>query len=370
MFFIIALLIYLIANAYVIIRALAVIPTGFAALKTCFAVILILLALSFIVSMLPQTEKICPQCLKILQPIGSTWLFSLLYIVPTLILIDIIRILNRYLHFLPFLNTHSQAAGLITAAAIVVSLICIFALGYAKFNKPSVVELKIHSNKDTARFPRILAASDLHFGYILSAKRAEEFVNIINEQRPDVVLLCGDIFDRSLKPVEAANIPAILRKINAPLGTYAVFGNHEYYGNPSRAAQLLKDAGITLLRDSVVKITDDICLVGRDDKTNPQRQNLARLTADVDKSNFIIVLDHQPSNLHEAQTSQADLQLSGHTHDGQIFPINLLTRRLYEQSYGYYCKGLTQYYITSGLGLWGSPYRIGTRSEVVLITKQ
>jgi predicted MPP superfamily phosphohydrolase len=195
-----------------------------------------------------------------------------------------------------------------------------------------------------------------------------EYVKLINNQHPDIVLLCGDMFDRSIDIIERNNIPEILRQINAPLGVYAVLGNHEYYGDLPRAIELLKQSNIILLQDSIAMPTADIYLVGRDDKTNSKRQSLKALTSNLDHSKLIIDLDHQPSNLSEAKEAKADFQFSGHTHDGQLFPINLITRRIYEQPHGYLRKGSTQYFVTSGLGLWGATYRIGTQSEIITLS--
>ncbi|MDR0790382.1 MAG: metallophosphoesterase [Bacteroidales bacterium] len=367
-FVIVVIAFYLAANYYVFIRSLSAIPCSCIAIRVIYGILFALLALSFIISMSASNEKF-PQMLTILQPIGSTWLFSLLYIIPTLLIIDLIRLLNKWLHFIPsFVTTNPQLTSLIACTVIVISLAVLFICGSYKFNHPTVVKLNVKSNKQIASQPRIVIASDLHIGYIIGRKKTADYVKLINDQHPDIVLLCGDIFDRSVAVIERNNIPAILRQINAPLGVYAVVGNHEYFGNLPRAVELLKQSNIVVLRDSVVKITDDIYLIGRDDKSNPKRQSLKTLTSNLDYSKLIIDLDHQPSSLDEAQSVKADFQFSGHTHDGQLYPVNLLTRRLYEKSHGYLIKGSTQYYVTSGLGLWGAPYRIGTQSELILLS--
>ena len=357
--------IYFAANYYVFARSLSVIPSTHVALKVTYGILFVLLALSFIIPMSEGNERF-PQLVTTLQPIGSTWLFSLLYIIPILLIIDIIRLFNKWFHFLPsFITSNPQMTGLIICLVMVVSLVVMFVCGSHKFNNPTVVNLKMKTNKNISSPPRITIASDLHIGYIIGREKTMEYVNLINEQRPDIVLLCGDIFDRSMDIVERNNISEILRQINAPLGVYAVLGNHEYYGDLPRAMKILKQSNITVLRDSVAMPTGDIYLVGRDDKTNSNRQGLKVLVSELDHNKLIINLDHQPSSLEEAQKARVDFQFSGHTHDGQLYPANLITRRIYEQSHGYLRKGSTQYFVTSGLGIWGATYRIGTRSEII-----
>jgi predicted MPP superfamily phosphohydrolase len=132
----------------------------------------------------------------------------------------------------------------------------------------------------------------------------------------------------------------------------------------------LTDGGITLLRDKAVKIEDSFYVIGRDDTSvkrysDSERKAIASIDKSIDKSLPIIVLDHQPSNLGEPSNFGADLQFSGHTHKGQFFPNNLITKRIFESDYGYYKKDNMQLIVSSGFGTWGSPIRIGTKSEIV-----
>ena len=159
-----------------------------------------------------------------------------------------------------------------------------------------------------------------------------------------------------------------LRNIKTTQGVYAITGNHEYYGeNPYATETYLKTAGITYLRDSSVLVNNSFYIVGRDDKTNTNRKTLKDVMRNVDASKPVILLDHQPFHLNEAQENKVDLQISGHTHNGQFFPGNLFVKGMYELAYGYMKKGTTHYYVSSGLGLWGPQYRIGTQSELVVI---
>lgn len=145
---------------------------------------------------------------------------------------------------------------------------------------------------------------------------------------------------------------------------FTVLGNHEYYtGNLNESLKIFKEANITILRDEVVEIAG-IYLVGREDASR-KRKNLASLLEGVHKEKPIILLDHQPVALEEAKIAGVDLQLSGHTHRGQFFPNQLITKRLYEVDYGYLAKEQLQVIVSSGYGTWGPPVRIGTQSEIV-----
>jgi hypothetical protein len=112
---------------------------------------------------------------------------------------------------------------------------------------------------------------------------------------------------------------------------------------------------------------ESIQIVGRDDKTNSKRATLREILKDIDREKPIILMDHQPFNLEQAQNEEVDLQLSGHTHNGQFWPGSLIVKWMYELSYGYKSKGDTHYYVSSGIGLWGPKFRIGTKSEIVVI---
>ena len=165
---------------------------------------------------------------------------------------------------------------------------------------------------------------------------------------------------------------------------YACLGNHEYYSGEPGAQQFYRNAGIHLLQDSVAKV-GDLCIIGRDDRTNPHRKSLGKIIKENSSllshssarpsgrfapsgQRFLILLDHQPYHLEQAEQHHVDFQFSGHTHHGQVWPISWITESIYECAFGAYKKGHTDYYISSGLGIWGGKFRIGTRSEYVVAT--
>jgi predicted MPP superfamily phosphohydrolase len=195
---------------------------------------------------------------------------------------------------------------------------------------------------------------------------------MINSLDPDIVFLPGDVFDEDIGPVIKENLGEILRTIRSRFGVFAVTGNHEYIGGEEAACQYLSDHGIVVLRDSFVRVNDVCYVIGREDISirqfaGKQRKSLSELLKDVDRRLAIILLDHQPFRLEEAEQSGVDLQLSGHTHHGQLWPFNYISKRIFEVSWGYKKKGSTHIYVSCGVGTWGPPVRVGNTPEIVNI---
>jgi predicted MPP superfamily phosphohydrolase len=192
---------------------------------------------------------------------------------------------------------------------------------------------------------------------------------MINAEQPDLILIAGDIIDGSMRPLKEERMYEEFRRLKAPI--YACIGNHEFYSGEPGAKQFYRDAGIHLLQDSIA-VVGDLCIIGRDDRTNIHRKSLGKIMAEnsslTSHSSFLILLDHQPYHLEQAERQHIDFQFSGHTHHGQVWPISWITESIYECAFGAYKKGHTDYYISSGLGIWGGKFRIGTRSEYVVVT--
>jgi len=186
------------------------------------------------------------------------------------------------------------------------------------------------------------------------------------------VLLVGDIVDEDIKPVIDRNLGETLKKLRAKFGVFAVPGNHEFIGKIDKSVNYLEQHGITVLRDSVIKIDDGFYLVGRDDVSGAhfnhfKRKSLADILEKTNRNLPIIVMDHQPVALEESEKEGVDLHLSGHTHHAQLLPLNLITQAMYKISRGYARFGNTHFYVSSGYGTWGPPVRIGNTPEIVEI---
>ena len=229
------------------------------------------------------------------------------------------------------------------------------------------MNLMINKKSDHFKNLTIVAASDIHLGYIIGKERLAGWVEMINNQNPDIILLTGDIFDKDFNFKESQNIDEELMKLHARYGVYAVLGNHEYFRDIEKAIENLQCSGIKLLRDQAITIDNKFVIIGRDDLTNINRKPIESLLSGLNPNLPVILMDHQPSNLQESVKNDIDLQISGHTHNGQIFPYSLIKSKFWELSYGYRKIGNTNFYVSSGLGLSYVPMRFGTQSEIVRI---
>jgi hypothetical protein len=214
-------------------------------------------------------------------------------------------------------------------------------------------------------------ASDIHLGTIIGKNDLAKLVEKINYQNPDIVLLVGDIFDEDIAPVVNGQMGDLFERFNAKYGVFAVTGNHEFFSNHQAKIEYLQNHGVNVLNDTVATLAN-INIVGRYDRQSnyalgQNRKTLPELTKDIDQSRFTIVLDHQPSNLSESVESGIDLQLSGHTHHGQVWPFNYITKAIFEVSMGYKKKGNTHIYVSPGYGTWGPRVRLGNRPEIAVI---
>jgi len=215
--------------------------------------------------------------------------------------------------------------------------------------------------------------SDVHMGIEINENGVYEMVKSINKLNPDIVLFCGDIFDENTPKKLKEYSRETFKNIKSKYGVYDITGNHEYgAGNLSETISYFEDANIKFLKDEQIKVANSFYVVGRNDPANKRAtgQDVAPLKdimKDVDKSLPIIVLNHRPEGLVEAEREGVDLQLSGHTHNGQIFPGNLVTNYLNEKSYGYLKKDNFNLIVSSGYGTWGPPMRVGSISEIVNI---
>jgi hypothetical protein len=292
---------------------------------------------------------------SVLYETGNTWLIAFLY----LLLIFFIADLATLCHVLPKDFLKDSSAGLGTVLGIVTVILTMGGIHYHhKFRE----EQTITTAKPLEKPLTIVLASDLHIGYHNRKAELARWIGLINAEKPDLVLFCGDVIDLSLRPVMEGNYAEEFHRVEAPMMT--VLGNHEFYGNLDRAEQFFRDAGILLLKDSVAHFKG-VDIIGRNDRTSRERADMLDLAKGLE--GFTLVLDHQPYHLEEAEQAGIDFQFSGHTHRGQVWPLSWVTDAMYEKAWGHHRRGNTQYYVSSGLGIWGAKIRVGTRSEYLVL---
>jgi len=372
-FFSVVLTIYGSVNYYIFIRGWQSIPAG-SSLRAYYLPLFLFVSISYVAGRVLENIWLS-KLSDILVWIGSFWLAAMLYFFLIVLLLDIIRLTNHFFPIYPeFIGlNYAKAKGIAALVSVAVVFMVILG-GYINALNPKISKLNLNINKSVEGRSslNIVFASDIHLGTIVGRRRLDNIVAKINSLEPDIVLLPGDIVDEDLSPVIRENIGESLRKIKAPLGVYACTGNHEHIGGVEKACKYLAEHNIIVLRDSLVKVDDGFYLIGREDRdarrfSGVERKTLEELIIGVDKECPIILMDHQPFDLEQASSNQIDLQISGHTHDGQLWPFNYLTNAIYEVSGGYKKKENTHFYVSSGVGTWGPPVRTANRPEIVNI---
>ncbi|WHT40010.1 metallophosphoesterase [Myroides sp. mNGS23_01] len=356
---------YFLANIYLGIRVYPLVDTTPWSIQVLYGVAVAFLVISPILFFAFRKRVSVPKA-AILYKVGTGWLMLIIYSFLLALLSDLLLF-----GIGDFIDKWTQAwirLDQLQAWFIVLGTIGIAWIGNINYYRKKVVHLDLETEKPLHQPLKLVVLSDLHLGHAISRKELKRWVTFINEQEADLVLFAGDIIDNSLLPLTYYKLDELLSQIKSKHGVYACLGNHEYLANVEMSLAFLAKANITVLRDEVVNlIGGQLQLIGRDDKSNPHRKSLVELVQP-DPTKIQFVLDHQPYALEAAEAQQVDFQFSGHTHRGQVWPFSWVTDYLFEQSHGYVKKGNTQYYISSGLGIWGGRYRIGTQSEYVVVT--
>ena len=238
---------------------------------------------------------------------------------------------------------------------------------------PVVRKLSINIDKPMQGQLRIAVASDLHLGRLFGNGAIDRLRHLVTQHQADMLLMPGDIMDDNTQAFTAYDMAANLTELcnSLPYGSYATLGNHDLYGHEQSISDSLRAAGVQLLNDEVMRLEHQgqaIWLVGRFDNHKRQRVATTELLSQVNTAEPVILLDHRPSDIAEHSELPIDLQVSGHTHNGQIFPANFIVKALNRLGYGYEAIGRGHFVVSSGYGFWGIPFRLGSRSEIWFIT--
>lgn len=372
-FFSTVLSFYTLINIYIFSRSSAALEAH-PSYYTWYIAAYIIVSFAWIVGRFLERARITPISSALIW-FGSFWLAAMVYFLILVLLIDVTRIVNGFVGFIPasFFMAETKFT-IFSYSVLAVTVIVAGGAINAAIPRIKTLELTVHK-KSPLQSLNVVAVSDIHLGTIICKRRLERIVKKINSLNPDIVLLPGDVVDEDIGPVIKQNLGETLRTIQSKYGIYAITGNHEYIGGVEPSTQYLVEHGIHELRDDAVTIAGSFHVVGREDVSynrgaHRRRKPLAELLSLLDRSLPIILMDHQPFRLHEAEECGIDLQLSGHTHHGQMFPFNLITKRIFEVSWGYKKKGNTHIYVSCGVGSWGPPVRIGNTPEIMNIRLQ
>lgn len=369
-FFLIVFSIYFIGNAYIFYKGYNLLPPV-REKRILYTVIFILAAAAFIVAKFLESRH-SSVLTDVLNIIGGFWMAFLLYGFIFFLLSDIAALILRISGVLNSSNIIHFRKWAFLATTSISSVLIIGGFINAVIPVVKKYDITINKNAGEVKTLKIAAVSDIHLGSIIRKRSIRKLSEKLEEIKPDVVFLLGDIVDGEIGPVLRGDLLKHFVMPHTVDGLFAITGNHEFIGGGSRTIPYIESKGIRVLKDEKVVLPGGIQLIGRLDRDSrryfgKERAPLSELVRDTDPALPVIVLDHQPFNLGEAEQNGVDLQMSGHTHNGQLWPLNYLTKRMYELSYGYLQKNRTQYIVSSGFGLWGPRVRSCSRSEIVLV---
>lgn len=310
-----------------------------------------------------------------MQWFGSFWFAFMLYFVLFIALFDILRLLNYFFDFFPtsVSNNYSIWKFGIFISVILITLFTVIA-GFINTRIINIKNLDITLRKGLSPLSElnIVAFADIHLTAMNNEKLLSRIIDEVNSLNPDLVLIPGDFADEKSEWLEARGIGKAFFKLKPKYGIYACTGNHEFIVGVDNVSRFIRNHNIKLLRDENILVDSSFYIAARDDRSKKQftgidRKPLNEILETRNKDYPVILMDHTPFGLEEAAKNDIDLQLSGHTHHAQMFPLNYLTQLMYEKDWGYLKKENTQYYITCGVGTWGPPVRTGSITEIVHI---
>ncbi|MEN8904745.1 MAG: metallophosphoesterase, partial [Clostridiales bacterium] len=307
--------------------------------------------------------------------IGSYWMSIMVYSLLILLVIDILRLVNYKLKIIDINEIFTTGNLMIFSGLIIVFILGLMIYGTINAKNISISEYNsiVTQNKSLSQNYNIVVISDIHIGSFISKKQVIESVNIINDLKPDIVIIAGDIVDDNIEPFENLGMDVEFKKIKSKYGVFGVLGNHDNFGKDvNKTIKVFKKSNINMLIDDRTQINNEINIIGRNDTSMTRAENLKRasldkLTDDIDKSKYTILVDHQPVEIESADKNKVDLMISGHTHAGQFFPIGFITKRIFFNDWGQKRLNNVDVIVSCGLGTWGPPIRIGTKSEIVNI---
>jgi len=370
-FFSIVFTLFSLAGYYVYNRLSQAFPDSWVSSKWGLAVFIFLL-FSFFAGKIWENASINIFSESLIR-IGSIAAGYFAYAILFILFFDLLRLVNYFFPFFPDLITdnYSKAKYIVGLGSFgIISILML--IGYFNTINPKLKSLNLEINKPLSDFKtlNIVAVSDIHLGTWVNKKKVQRLVRKINELNPDVVLIGGDIIDDNIEVVKHHQLVEELAKIESKYGVYSCLGNHEYISRSHQQLEYFEQNGIRMIKDTAELVNNQFYVVGRDDiqgksMNGVERKSLDSLLSDLDNTKPIILLDHQPYKLDEVSNHAVDLQFSGHTHNGQFWPLNYITGLMFEEDWGYLKKKNTHFYISSGYGTAVVPIRVGNDSEIV-----
>ena len=350
--------------------------------KVPFAVVYLFMALSPVIAFLLPKSAVA----IVIRRISTYWIGIMLYSLLYVVLFDLLRLIAKHTKLkntLLFSRGSVISIGSVVVACAVAT--CLYGIFNARNIKVNEYSVTVNKSCGSDKHLKAVLVADLHMGYAIGVDHITNMVEKINQQDADIVIIAGDIFDNSYDGMDdPEGIKAQLKSIKSKYGVYAVYGNHDIdekilmgftfdWGGKQlhneKMTNFMKECNIKLINDESVLINDEFYLVGRRDTDKPgtedgTRAEISELTKDLDKTKPIFVLSHEPDELQKTADAGADIDFSGHTHDGQLFPGNLTIGLFWENPCGMIKKDNMYSIVTSGVGVYGTFMRVGTDAEI------
>ena len=350
--------------------------------KVPFAVVYLFMALSPVIAFLLPKSAVA----IVIRRNSTYWIGIMLYSLLYVVLFDLLRLIAKHTKLkntLLFSRGSVISIGSVVVACAVAT--CLYGIFNARNIKVNEYSVTVNKSCGSDKHLKAVLVADLHMGYAIGVDHITNMVEKINQQNADIVIIAGDIFDNSYDGMDdPEGIKAQLKSIKSKYGVYAVYGNHDIdekilmgftfdWGgkqlHSEKMTNFMKDCNIKLINDESVLINDEFYLVGRRDTDKPgtedgTRAEISELTKDLDKTKPIFVLSHEPDELQKTADAGADIDFSGHTHDGQLFPGNLTIGLFWENPCGMIKKDNMYSIVTSGVGVYGTFMRVGTDAEI------
>ena len=350
--------------------------------KVPFAVVYLFMALSPVIAFLLPKSAVA----IVIRRISTYWIGIMLYSLLYVVLFDLLRLIAKHTKLkntLLFSRGSVISIGSVVVACAVAT--CLYGIFNARNIKVNEYSVTVNKSCGSDKHLKAVLVADLHMGYAIGVDHITNMVEKINQQDADIVIIAGDIFDNSYDGMDdPEGIKAQLRSIKSKYGVYAVYGNHDIdekilmgftfdWGgkqlHSEKMTNFMKECNRKLINDESVLINDEFYLVGRRDTDKPgtedgTRAEISELTKDLDKTKPIFVLSHEPDELQKTADAGADIDFSGHTHDGQLFPGNLTIGLFWENPCGMIKKDNMYSIVTSGVGVYGTFMRVGTDAEI------
>ena len=365
MFHLIITLTYLLPNIYLFFRIRNLFISK--AYRLRYTIIYILLAIIYPLSQ-PFAHSGPDNFGYVLRIVADYLLPFYLYIFLMVLLFDLFLLFNHFAHLIRKARLRSYRFRLSALTSIVVLSLFIVAAGIVNLNTIRISRYHISIPKKNSRLEhlRIVFVSDIHIEQNTRPQFIRQFIRKTRKLQPGLILYGGDIIERGSQSENVNKIKKLLQKLNPVYGSFAVLGNHEFYGG-QQDGQFFREADITLLNDTMIKVDDSFFLAGRIDQHFRGRKYLSEILGKRELNLPVIMMDHRPTRLQEVSQTPVDVQFSGNTHNGQLFPINLIMKSIYELPWGHEKIGHTHFFVSSGLRLWGPPVKTAGKSEILVV---